>query len=906
MPLSSGTRVGAFEVLDAIGAGGMGEVYSARDTKLGRKVALKMLPELFAREPERLARFEREARLLAALNHANIAILHGLEQADGQSFLVMELVEGDTLADRIARGPLPVEDALTIARQIVDALEAAHAKAIVHRDLKPANVKITPEGKVKVLDFGLAKALTTPQAQQDILSSPTMTAGGTYAGVILGTAPYMAPEQARGQEVDARADVFSFGCVLFELLTGRRSFPGNSVTEAIASVLAREADLTLLPANIHPGVRDLLRRCLEKDPGKRWQAIGDVRLELDTILQDPHGAKIPVVRAQAMPWGRMAAALVGTAVVVAAATAMIVHGLQPPPASPPPVRFAYVLPRDQSFTRTGRHVLAISPDGRSLAYVANDELYLKSMSDLAAAPIPGSHQDINTPVFSPDGRWLAFCAVAESKLKRIAVTGGSSVTLASIDNPFGADWYADDAMLVGQGAAGIVRISIDGSGKPETVIAIQPGEIAAMPQMLPDGETVLFTIVKGTATTDWDKAQIVAESLTSHTRKVLVDGGTDARFVPTGHIVYAVGNSVYAVPFDAATLQVTGGPVPIVENVARATCCTGASFFAVSKSGSFAAIPGSVSNERVLAFVQRTGERKLLDFPPAGYTSFSLSADGRQLVGTVYDKDSANIWIGDVAATTALRRLTFGGANNFHPVWTNDAKRVVFHSDRDSPGSFAIYWQAADGSGSAERLTTPPQGEQHEAGSWSKDGRVLSFEVRAAGRDDTIWALSLDGDRKPTPLIAVPGKDVWSPMFSPDGRWIAYASDESTRPQIFVQPYPTTGAKYLVSPEGGDSPIWSSDGTQLFFLGQSALTGGTAGLGPSRIMAVDIRTQPTLTFSTPVPLPIEASYYAVTPDGKQFLVTLPRSETMSGDRTPLQINVVLNWFDELKRRTAKN
>jgi len=899
--------LGPYQVLSKIGEGGMGEVYSARDSKLGRKVALKILPELFARDPERLARFEREARLLAALNHSNIATLYGLERTDDHSVLVMELVEGDTLADRVARGPLPVEAALTIARQIVEALESAHASGIVHRDLKPANVKVTPDSKVKVLDFGLAKALTTPQAQQDLLSSPTVTAPGTYAGMILGTAPYMAPEQAKGQDVDARADVFSFGCVLFELLTGRRSFPGNSVTEAIASVLAREADLSLLPPNIHPGVGSLLRRCLEKDPARRWQAIGDVRVELDTLLQDPHGANVPKAQPQPQSWRLVLGAIVATAVVVAGVTTAIVRSLQPAAAPRPLVRFAYVLPRDQSFTRTGRHVMTIAPDGNAIAYVANNQLYLKSMSDMEAKAVPGTNQDINTPVFSPDGQSVVFCAVTEGKLKRIAIAGGTSVTLASINNPYGIDWYADNAMLVGQGSAGIVRISNSANGKPETVIAVKPGELAAMPQMLPDGQTVLYTIAQSISTTDWDKAQIVAESLTSHKRTLLVDGGSDGRYVSTGHIVYAVGNSVFAVPFDAGALKVAGSPVPVVEDVSRASCCTGASFFAISKTGSLATIPGSAASLRVLALVQPNGDRKLLDFPAATYTTFSVAPHDDRFAVTVYDKEAANIWIGSASDKSGLRRLTFGGSNNFTPLWTPDGKRIVFHSDRDSPGSFALYWQPADGSGTAERLTAPGPGESHQAGSWSADGKVLSLQIQTTGAGDTIAMLALDGDRKPKPLIAAPGDNVWAPRFSPDGRWIAYSSSESTLPEVYVQPYPPTGAKYLITPQGGEGPIWSRDGTRLFYLGHNTASGGTAGLTPPRIMAVDVHTQQGFTHGQPVPLPIEVSSwsYALMPDGKQFLVSLSRSETETGSSTPLQISVVLNWFEELKRRKSK-
>jgi serine/threonine-protein kinase len=902
MPLDTGAQLGSFEILGALGAGGMGEVYAARDNKLGRKVALKILPAAFAREADRLARFEREARVLAALNHPNIATLHGLDRAGDQSFLVMELVEGDTLADRIARGPLPVEDVVAIARQIVDALEAAHAKGIVHRDLKPANVKITPEGKVKVLDFGLAKGVARSESSQDLLSSPTMTAGATYAGAILGTAPYMAPEQAKGHEVDQRADVFSFGCVLFELLTGRRSFPGATVTEAIASVLAREADLTLLPPHIHSGLRTLLVRCLEKDPARRWQSIGDVRLELEAIALDPRGARTPVVTAQPPSRRPIVIAVAATAVVAVAATALVLWMLRPTPAAPQPVHFAHVLPGDQSFTRTGRHVLGISPDGTTVAYVANNQVYLRTASDLTAHPIPGSNQDVNTPVFSPDGRWIAFCAVNEGRLKKMPIAGGGTVVLAGIENPTGMDWYADDAMLVGQGTRGIARVSTSGGSKPEIVITVKPGEFAQSPRMLPDGHTVLFTVAKAAASTDWDTAQIVVQSLNSTERKVLRDGGSDAWFVPTGHLLYAVSTTVFAVPFDVSKLAVTGGPVPILEDIARASCCTGAALFVVSKNGTLATVPGHVSSQRVLAVAQRSGERRVLDLPAASYDSFDLARDGHQIAITVSDKDATNAWVGDFTGKGPLRLLTFGGNNNFSPIWTLDSKRIVFHSDRDHAGDFSVYWQAGDGSGSAERLTTAAEGEVHQAESWAPDGHVLALTVSSPTLS-YIATLDVTGDRKLRSLIQQPGKSAWSPRFSPDGHWLAYVTDESTTPQIYVQPYPPTGAKYRVSPNGGDDPRWAPDGSQLYFLG-SVLPGSAAGFGTKRLMSVETRMQSAFTYGSPVPLPIDgiSSHYGLTADGRQFVLNLAMSEASSVEKTTLQIHVVLNWFEELKAK----
>ena len=473
----------------------MGEVYRATDTRLGRSVAIKALPDLFALDPERVARFEREARLLASLNHANIAGLHGLEPADGKFFLVMELVEGDTLAERIRRGPIPVEEALGYARQMAEALEAAHEKGVIHRDLKPANVKITPEGKIKVLDFGLAKAMEPGSQAGDgrpnVSHSPTLSLNATFAGVILGTAAYMAPEQAKGAATDQRSDIFAFGCVLYEMLTGRQVFTGDTVTEVLASVLKSEADLTLLPPHLNPRLTELIRRCLAKDPKRRWHAAADLRVEIETILVDPQGLAVPA-RADAprQPLWKRALPFAATAAVVGTVSAGVAWNVRPAPGAQV-ARFAIVLPDGQQLTRLGRHNIAVSPDGQSLVYVANNQLYLRTMGDVEARPIQGTNQDINTPFFSPDGQWIGFYAVPEAKLKKIAITGGASVTIGDFTNPYGAAWGPEDQILLGGGEQGIARVSASG-GTPETVIKAEAGEVAHGPQMLPDGNRVMF------------------------------------------------------------------------------------------------------------------------------------------------------------------------------------------------------------------------------------------------------------------------------------------------------------------------------------------------------------------------------------------------------------------------------
>ena len=898
MNLTPGTKLGPYEIVSLLGAGGMGEVYQARDTRLGRTVAVKILPKLLARDRERIQRFEREARLLASLNHVNIATLFGFEQFEGTHFLVMELVDGVTLAERIARGPIPVAEALKIAQQIAEALEAAHEKGIIHRDLKPANVKITPDGKVKVLDFGLAKALAVPSAQGDFLSSPTISVGGTYAGMVLGTAPYMSPEQAKGLDADQRTDVFAFGCVLFEMLTGRRSFQGDTVTEAIASVLARDPDMATLPSGIHPRLQEILRRCFEKDQKRRWQAIGDLRVELEAIGADPHGLKVQVTQAARVPLWKFVAPAAITGAVAVAVTAAVFWSFRAAPPAAPVTRFSYTLPKDQSFTRTGRHVVAISPDGANIVYVANNQLYLKSMTDMDAKPIAGTAQDVNNPFFSPDGKWIAFCAVLEGKLKKIAITGGASVTLADIDNPYGAYWAAGDQIYVGQGPKGVVRVSANG-GKAETVVTVKPGEFAQSPQLLPDGDHVIFTLAAGGGDERWDKGQIVVQSLTSGQRTVLVNGGSDARYVPTGHVVYALGATMFALPFNVKTLQASGGPVPVLDGITRASVNTTAAFFSFSDNGSLAFIPGGLAGGTpvTLALVNRNGEKTPLNVAPQPYFQPRISPDGRQLAVEVNDGKDANIWVYDLSGTTSMRRLTFAGKNR-SPVWTRDGQRIVFNSDRE--GDSSLFWQRADGSGAAERLTKAEAGVSHRPESWSPDG-VLTFLSDNASAASRIWTMSVNGDRKPKPLVEPATKSSFAAQsaFSPDGRWFVYESGESSLgPQVYVQPFPPNGAKYQISTGLSTGALWAPDGRQIIYEDNLG--------GRVRLVAVDVRTQPSFAVGKPTPLLIEGLVqrggrpYDIAPDGKQFIVMLPPSETKTGEG--LQINVVLNWFQDLKQR----
>ena len=775
MGLIAGVRLGAYEIISVLGAGGMGEVYRARDTKLGREVAIKVILDVFAADPDRVARFEREAKVLASLNHPHIAALYGMEQSGGQHFLVMELVEGQTLAERLLRGPIAVEETLAIALQIADALEGAHEKGIVHRDLKPANVKVTPDDRVKVLDFGLAKAMESEAAPGSVANSPTLSMMASQAGVILGTAAYMSPEQAKGFPADHRSDVFSFGAVLFEMLTGRQPFQGDTAPEVLASVLVREPEISRLPPDLNPRVTELVRRCLEKQPKRRWQAVGDVRAELEAITAAPR-AQPSTILAAAPPrplWRRALPAVVA-ALVVGALAAGAAWSLKPAP-SPTVARFSIVLPPGQRFTAIGRRLVAISPDGTLVAYVADRRLYVRPIRDLHGSPVPGteSADGLTSLVFSPDSRSLAFYSIGDATLKRVPLNGGAPVRLCAATNPFGVTW-GPDGILFAQGTGDertVVRVPAAG-GKPQVLVTLQPNEFADGPRMLPDGDTLLFTLATNArvGAERWDKAQIVAQSVKSGTRKVVIEGGSEAQYLPTGHLAYAVGGIVYAVKFDLRTLTVTGEAFPILEGVRRSLAgVTGLADFSVSDNGAVAYVPGPLTSSAGVGFAlaDRQGGTTPLKLSPGFYQSPRASPDGTRVAMASSDGRETFVGVYEITGTAALRRITFGGTNQF-PVWSPDGKRLAFQSGRE--GDLAIFAQAADGTGTPERLTKPGAGEAHVPQSWL--GNVLLFDL-VKGSDTSLWQLSLE-DRKVAPFGGVRSSNETGATFSPDGRWVAY------------------------------------------------------------------------------------------------------------------------------------
>src|SRR5262245_27391372 len=630
-----GTKLAHYEITSHIGSGGMGDVYQATDTKLGRSVAIKFLPDAFSHDTERVARFQREARVLASLNHSNIAVIHGLEEIDKHHFLVMELVLGETLADRIKRGAIPLAEAIPIARQIADALEAAHEQGIIHRDLKPANVKVREDGTVKVLDFGLAKAIepagTTPSASQ----SPTVTSPAmTQAGVILGTAAYMSPEQAKGRTADKRSDVWSVGCVLYEMVTGRQAFAGDEVSDVLASVLAREPDWTLLPRTLSPVLVTFLTRCLHKD---RKQRIGDaqsLRLALDGAFETI-GPQTPQAAVVARPlWRR----------VLPAAAALVAGGLSVgfiawslwPTMEPKAVnRFEYAVPSDQVFRVPGAPVMAFSPDGRRFVYNTGKGLYLRTMGELPARLVSGTEEDLGNPFFSPDGQSVGYFVVAERQLKRIAISGGAPVKIADAEFPRGASWGADGTILFGA-PKGIMRVSANG-GMPELVVPAKEGEQVDSPQLLPDGDSVLFTVTTATGSTRWDEAQIVVQSLSTGARTVVVQGGSNARYVPTGHLIYALEESLFAVAFDPASRSVSGGALSVVQGVARApdpATTTATANYGVSKDGALVYVAGGLVDFR-LVWVDRQGRETPLAAPSRPYAQPRVSPDGSRVAVVV-------------------------------------------------------------------------------------------------------------------------------------------------------------------------------------------------------------------------------------------------------------------------------
>ena len=915
MSLEPGQSLGPYKVLTLLGEGGMGQVWRATDTQLGRDVALKILPDAFAADPDRLARFKREAQILASLNHPNIAAIYGIEEApatrapstdgdaersqgSGQAIkaLVLELVEGPTLADRIAQGPIPLDEALPIAKQIAEALEAAHEVGVIHRDLKPANIKVREDGTVKVLDFGLAKALdTTPEG--DPSQSPTLTAMASQAGVIMGTAAYMSPEQARGEPVDKRADIWAFGVVLLEMLTGQQTFVGKTVSDTLAFVLTKNPDWAVLPPTTPAQLRQLLRRSLEKARKARIPDIGIARIEIDDALTAPT-AEATQAAPSLQVWQRPIAAVMIVLALVTV-TGLVVRGLigTAPDRTTSLVQFVVNPPPDRPLgaNRFGPNV-AISPDGTRIIYASDTvgapgsgrRLYLRPVDQLEATPIRGTEGG-SFPVFSPDGDSVAFYHLFERRIKRVPTSGGPSLTIAAaVRGLRGLTWGVDDTIVFGPlSNPGLLRVPARG-GEPEVLTTPDPdvaGVSYRWPDFLPDGQAVLFTSWEGSA----ESSRIAVVSLATREVTYLLSGGSNPRYASTGHIVYGVGGALWAVGFDSERLTVTNSrPVPVVENVSLNP--NGAAAFGVSDDGGLVYVRGDaiVGAQRTLVWVDRDGMEEPLPIPPRAYTRAAVSPDGSR-VAVVIQEGSGNtdVWTSEVARGT-LSRVTTDPAVDDAPLWTPDGERLVFSSNRD--GQLGLYWKDSDGRGDVEQLVSL-ESQILSPYAVTPDGTAVLFNSRTTANGFDVNVLSLQEERSWTPLIASAVNE-GSPSLSPDGFWVAYNSDETGQNEVYMERFPDLGERRLVSIGGGDDPLWSPDGRELFYRSLS-----------NEMMSVAVVTEPTLTLGRPEVVFAGAYFqiggrrHDISPDGQRFLLIKPSSGTEdSGD-----ITVILNWSEDLRR-----
>jgi serine/threonine-protein kinase len=881
-----GKTLSHYLITSQLGKGGMGEVYQATDQKLGRDVAIKVLPEEFARDTDRVARFQREAKLLASLNHPNIAAIYGLEESSGTNFLVLELVEGDTLADRIKAGPIPVEESLKLALQIAEALEAAHEKGVIHRDLKPANIKVTPEGKVKVLDFGLAKAFAGEQ-QAALSNSPTLSVAATQQGIILGTAAYMSPEQAKGKAVDKRSDIWAFGAVLFEMLTGKQAFPGDEISEILASVIKGDSNLSLLPTNLHPKLREVLSRCLQKDLRNRYPDIANARYEIEQVLADPGGLlvrEIPETEPRPkirfiLPW---VAAMVAITALAAGAVAWFLKPV-PPPEPKRVMRFDFQVPGDQQLGDLTERAIAISPDGSQFVYKTEKALYLRSMTDLNARLISGTGENPRKPFFSPDGQWIGYVSGTDG-LKKISINGGAPVTLTNVSSTGFLSWRPDSTIVYATGAGGTIMKVSENGGSPEPIIKIKTeGGLIVAPQILPDGKHVIYT-------TGVAPYKLLVQSTESGAGKEFLIGDT-ARYLPSGHLIYAVDSNLFAVPFDPVKLEKKGGPVQVVEGVFRAG---GAPQYDVSDSGTLVYMPAAgpaAGGQYSLVWVDREGKEEPLKAEPKAYERLKMSPDGTRVALSINTADGrGDIWIYDLVRGT-MTRLTLDEGRTGESQWTLDGERIIFGYARGS--NYGIYWKSAAGTGKAEQIASLPDGDIWPE-SLLSDGNTLLFGQYGAGTGNNIGMLSLEGDRTPKSLMQEK-YDEANPQISPDGRWLAYQSNESGQYEVYLRPFPDMDSdkRWQVSTSGGFEPLWSPDRRELFYR-----SGDT-------VMTVPVQTEPIFRLGTPQKL-FTGRYrddWDIHPDGKRFLML---KASAAADEKPVteapKIVVVLNWLEELKRR----
>ncbi len=897
MVLTPGTRLGPYEVLSPLGAGGMGEVYRARDSRLGREVAVKVLPDAVSNDPRALARFESEAKAVAALSHPNILALHDVGKEGTVSYVVMELLEGETLREALAKGPLALRKALDVALQVAEGLAAAHGKGIVHRDLKPENVFLTKDGHAKLLDFGLARSGPVPVGR-DETQSPTVEKL-TSEGAVVGTVAYMSPEQARGETVDFRSDQFSLGVVLYEMLTGKRPFGGASAAETLAAIIRDEPEpLTKLAPKLPALLGWTVQRCLSKDPEERFASTKDLAKELQNLrthlseavsAADVAPSEAPRLRRRVPFWALAAVAALATAVGLLLGSRFLRSGS--PPASPLVVSLSF--PVDAAPYTGGVNPLTLSPDGKTLVYSGSNSgklmLFVRRLDRDEVRPIPGTDGAV-FPFFSPDGREVGF--VANRKLKKVALAGGSPITLCDIQNPRGGTWGADGTIVFVRGTMlGLWRIPASG-GEPRVVTTpdAAKGERHYYPQILPGGEHILFAIQDRNRTSH---AAVV--SLRTGEQKILVEDAAYPRYLPTGHLVFARPGMLFAVPFSLKRLETSGPPVPLLDDLVTNHLEMQAAEYAFSEEGTLVYLP-SRELQRTLVWVDRKGATERVPFPPGGYEEVAISPDGGRLAANTFEKgEKTALLFGDFTRGTLSRSTEEG---NFAGLaWAPDGKRVAFGFAPQGRGPWHVFWQSADGSTPSERLTGESAEQQEEPTSFSPDGSLLLvnvFNYTNTGPAYTGWDIfvfPLSGERKLRPFLQTKFFER-NAYFSPDGRWVAYESDESGRSEVFVRPYPGPGGKWQISIEGGAEPHWSRSGRELFYR------------HGDKMMMVDVETKPTFRPGRPRTLfegryfDYEFNTYDVAPDGSRFLMIKP-DPAESG---PAHVNVVLNWFEEVKRR----
>jgi serine/threonine protein kinase len=894
--ITIGTQFGSYQITSFLGQGGMGEVYRAVDTRLNRDVALKFLPAQFTSDPDRMARFQREAHVLASLNHSNVAGIYGLEESDRMRALVMELVEGPTIADRIAQGPLPVEDVLHIAKQMAEALEYAHERGVVHRDLKPANIKITIDGKVKVLDFGLAKAMSSDAQPGALSNSPTMSLAATQAGMILGTAGYMSPEQAKGKPVDRRADIWAFGVIVYEMLTGRPMFTGETASETMAQVMMKEPDWNTLPTGIPSRLRDLLRRCLNKDPRMRLRDIGDARVAIEETIATPQTEISPLTRTspstvpqwrRALPW-----------VLVALLAGVTVVQLRETPAPPPEeLRFSISLPDKTVLATPG--LPRVSPDGKNVIFNVTGEggahLWIRALGSFDARPLSGTEGATGAPFWSSDSRWIVFSV--GGKLKKIEIGGGPPQTLCDVAyDIFGGFWTADNKIVFG-GSGGITQVPATGGTPSQVTIPDRNrGEAGhVFPSPLPDGVHFVYTRYAPNS----DVGGLYIGSLDAKPDqqglKPLLGELSISSYAPpidkssAGFLVFSRENTLLAQPLDTSRLELSGNAVPIAEAVA--TIVGTVAGFSMSSTGVLV-YPTGGSGDRHLTWYDRQGRQIGTAWNPGNYVEMNLSPDGGRL-GVVRLLNNTDIYVFDFMGNRSIR-LTASASGETMPVWSPDGKTLLFRSDRN-PGGFVA--KSSNGAGDEETVMKFDSAAGFPT-DWSRDGRSLIYALNDAKTKRDLWVLNMEGEHKTTNFLQTSFNErqaKFSPEIPGSPHYVAYVSDESGKDEVYVTTFPDPKVgKWPISSGGGYQPRWRRDGKELLYFTEDG-----------KLMSVAVTLMPSFTAGAPKVLfqapiygggtTLEQHRWDLTPDGQRFLIN-----TISGDVSS-PIAVVVNWQASLKR-----